>query len=215
MYLFTTTVISSISKLIFSFIIGGSFFYITSRETKEIKKQQIERIFSLLINFIIYIWIGKIVQHLPLIFKDPLAVLAYPSNSLSFYIATGLIIIHLIYRVIRHKENVNSILQVFLPIFVASLFVYEFIGLVIQNNDQNWFTFIWIMILFLIYVFYGNKKEYMNGIIMILWFGGQFIIARTIPYTTVFGYMLASTYFIILLIILIGIFIYYWKGKVR
>src|SRR5690625_1283933 len=186
-----------------------------SRETKEIKKKQIEGIFSLLINFIIYIWIGKIVQHFPFILKDPLAVLAYPSNSLSFYIATGLIIFHLVYLVVRHKENVNTILQVFLPIFLASIFVYEFIGIVIQKSDQNWLTFIWILILFLTYVFYGNKKKYMNKIILILWCGGQFIIASIIPYTTVFGYMLTSIYFIVLLIILTGFFIYQWKGKVE
>src|SRR5690625_476361 len=105
----------SIGLLILSFIIGGIFFYVMSVETKEIKKQQIELIFSLLINFIIFMWIGKIVQHVPLIFKDPLAILAYPSNSVSFYFATGLIIINLIYRVVRHQENLNLVLQAFLP----------------------------------------------------------------------------------------------------
>src|SRR5690625_4463590 len=146
---------SSIGILILSFIIGGLFFYVTSEESKAIKKKQIETIFSLLINFIIYIWIGKIIQHFPLLLKDPLAILAYPSNSQSFYIATALIIVNLIYRIARHKEKINFIFQAFLPIFIASFFVYEFIELVIQGYSQNWISFIWMMAILLIYVFVG------------------------------------------------------------
>jgi len=214
MYLLSTTVMSTIGKLILSFFIGGLFFYIMSDETKEVKKQQIEIIFSLLVNFIIFMWVGKIVQHLPLLFKDPLAILAYPSNSNSFYIATVLIIVNLIYRFIRHNEDVSCIFQAFLPAFIASLFVYEFTELVIQGYSQNWFSFIWLLIVLLIYVFWGNRKVFANGIIFLLWVSGQLIIAIKQTYTTIFGYMIIPMYFVLLLMITSSIIIYSWKRKV-
>src|SRR5690625_3616935 len=70
-----------------SFIAGFIFFYLMSALSKAKKKQQAEEVTSLLINFVIYIWIGKILLNFLTFIKDPLAVLAYPSNSHAFYIS--------------------------------------------------------------------------------------------------------------------------------
>jgi len=69
------TVIKSISILIASFLIGLGYFYIQSEQSKNTRKKQIEAISSLLINLVIYIWLGKIIVNLPKFINDPLAIL--------------------------------------------------------------------------------------------------------------------------------------------
>src|SRR5690625_2609412 len=100
-------VLLSIAIIIISFVIGFIFFYIISPLSKEEKRKHIEELVSLLINFIIFIWVGKIIMNLAIFISDPLAVLAYPSDSSAFYIACLLIILNIIYKTKRHGFQVG------------------------------------------------------------------------------------------------------------
>src|SRR5699024_12123600 len=70
-----------------SFIAGFIFFYLMSALPKAKKKQQAEEDTSLLLNLVINIWIGKILLNFFVFIKVPLPVLAYPSNSHTFYLS--------------------------------------------------------------------------------------------------------------------------------
>lgn len=61
----------SIGIIIISFVVGLIFFYMISYLSKEQRKAQIEEIVSQLINFIIFIWIGKIILNFSIFIKDP------------------------------------------------------------------------------------------------------------------------------------------------
>src|SRR5690625_4868656 len=105
-----------------SFIAGFIFFYLMSALSKAKKKQQAEEVTSLLINFVIYIWIGKILLNFLTFIKDPLAVLAYPSNSHAFYLALLFSGIHILYKNKRHKPDWQLFLYSFIHVFLFASF---------------------------------------------------------------------------------------------
>jgi len=212
--LLSPTIISKLAYLIISFIVGVLFYYVTSEAGKVEKKQQLDIIFSLLVNFIIYLWIGKLILNFPRLLNDPIAVLAYPMNSYSFYIATFLLIINLAYLFVIKSENLTVIFRTFLPIFLASLFLYEFIELVIENYSQQRLTFILQLILLLVYLFYHNKHIYSKEIVFSLWIAGKIVLSFILPYTKIFNFMISPYYFIVLFIIFILVYLYNWKRKV-
>src|SRR5690625_5226492 len=135
-------------------------FYFISNDPKEEKKKRIEDVVSLSINFVIYMWIGKIILKLNIFFKDPLAVLAYPSTSHAIYIATLFIIINLLYRKYRHKERISSIVYAFIPIFLSASFLYEFLQIVVQQQPYNKIYLFLVTVLTLGYVLlYGKDRN--------------------------------------------------------
>src|SRR5690625_1193530 len=87
-----------IAIIVMIFIIGLMFFYLTRPLSHVEIKQQIEEVISLLINFVIFIWIGKIVFRFSIFIEDPLAILAYPSDSSAFYVASLLIVVNIVYK---------------------------------------------------------------------------------------------------------------------
>ncbi len=54
--------------LLFSLVIGIIFFYVIKTTNRNVKKKQVDQFLSYLINFILFIWAGKIVLQLPLLF---------------------------------------------------------------------------------------------------------------------------------------------------
>src|SRR5690625_1095176 len=90
--------LKAVGIIVISFIVGFAFFYITSPLQKELKKAQLEEMFSQLVNFIIFIWVGKIILNFSIFIDDPLAILAYPSNSEAFYLAVLFSAILLFYK---------------------------------------------------------------------------------------------------------------------
>lgn len=121
----STTVMMSIGILVSSFIVGFLFYFLIADEAKERKKQHAENILSLLINFILYIWIGKVVIHINLFVQDPLAVLAYPSDSRAFYIASVLITVNIYYLITTKRQTGRPLFNTFVPFFIATSFVFE------------------------------------------------------------------------------------------
>src|SRR5690625_6960060 len=123
-------VLTSIAIIVLSFIIGLLFFYLTSPRSHVERKQQIEEVVSLLINFVIFIWIGKILVRFSIFMEDPLAILAYASDSSAFYLASLFIGIHSSYKMKRHELDSESLIKTFCHVILVSSFVYDFIYLI-------------------------------------------------------------------------------------
>src|SRR5690625_2354324 len=124
----------SIAIIIVLFIACYILFDVTSPLTNHEKKQQLGEVTSLLIDFIIFIWIGKLTLNIKVLISNPLAVLAYPSNSQAFYITVLLLILNIRYKVKRHKIKIIPLLSSFVPVFLVASFVYEFIQIVWGRN---------------------------------------------------------------------------------
>ena len=202
-------VFMSIVILIISFIAGFIFFYVTSSLTNHVKKKQLEEITSLLIDFIILIWIGKLILNINVFISDPLAVLAYPSNSKAFYIAVLLLILHIGYQVKRHKFEIKTLLFSFVPVFLVASFVYEFIQIVWVGNTFTWCYLGLLMVLLIIYLIFHDRisSKRITFSLLTIWSLGQLILAMIMPFITVFGYMLSPWFMSLILIFCFILFI--------
>ena len=198
------SVIKSIGLLIVTFLVGIGYFFIQSEQTKELRKKQLEVTSSLIINIVIYIWIGKVLVHLPEFFSDPLAILAYPSNSNAFYVASGLGLINIIINVTRKKVALSSYIKAFIPIFIGASLLFEFVHY-IQNGTINNLTNLLLLILLVGIQLIFNKQPIvrLNLIIAIIWSTVQLGLSLIYNYTTIFNYLIHPIYFVIIIILAI------------
>ena len=73
-------VLIKIAILFGSFVFGFIVYYFANPKTKKLK-EQVDFIGNYLITYVVFILVGKVLYHYKLFFKDPMAVLAYPSDS--------------------------------------------------------------------------------------------------------------------------------------
>lgn len=205
-----TQVLTKIAIIIISFIIGFIFFYNMSPLSKTDKKKRLDELTSLIINFVIFIWLGKIILNINLLVKDPFAVLAYPSNAKAFYLATLLILINIVYKIVRHKFTIEPIITTFVPVFLVASFIYEFIQVVWVKNAYSWAYLVLLMILVVIYALLHDRITplKLSYNLMLAWTLGTLILALTLPFTTVFSYTMSPWYLITLGIIQFILIIY-------
>lgn len=209
-----TQALTSIAIIMISFIGGFIFFYSTSALIKSEKKARMDDLISLLINFVIFIWLAKIVMNIDLLMKDPFAVLAYPSNSHAFYLATLFIIINLLYKIMRQQFKFASLMNTFVPVFLVASFVYEFIQIVWLKNAYSWLHLALLMVLVVIYALLYDRifSLKLSYYLMLVWALGSLILSLILPYTTLFGYILSPWYLIILSIGQLILIIYNHRG---
>lgn len=184
--------ITAIAVIVISLIIGVISFYIMSENPKIKKKKQMEEMISQLINFIIFIWLGKILVNITIFIKDPLAILAYPSGSDAFYLAVLFSALTLAYKAVRKQMDVIGFIQSFIPVFLVASFVYEFIQIVWQDNTYStWYV---ALLAILLILFQLIKDRIAAGIstmvILIGWSAGMVTLTFIQPFVTVFGYIM-------------------------
>jgi|SRR5690625_2802581 len=211
----TVHVLFSIATIMISFIAGFIFFYITSTLSKTKKKLYIEEIISLIVNFIIYIWIGKIIINFSIFIRDPLAVLAYPSNSNAFYIAILLIILNVLYKIKRHRLQIEPLFVSFLPIFLVANFVYEFIQIVWYRDTLSLSYLALLMILIILQLMLAEKiPEKITYILLLGWGIGQLVLNIFLPYTSVFNFIMAPWFLTAIVIVTLFLFIIHHRKRV-
>jgi len=212
----STTVLTSIGILIVSFLIGFLFFYVTTDKPKDVKKKLLENVLSLLINFVIFIWVGKILVNSKIFFQDPLAILAYPSNTVAFYVATAFIAINVTYHLVRNKLNGMDVFNTFVPVLLSASFIFNFAQLVIIGYQKAWIYVVFLAILLVFYLFIKEKatSHLANLTIFVVWLIGQFILSVTSSFPSLFGYNVHALFFISLLILVLIYIVYSNKRKV-
>ncbi|RPF55901.1 hypothetical protein [Aquisalibacillus elongatus] len=198
-----TSAVISVAILVASFILAMASFYIISDETKQTKKTYIEEVLSFVTNFIILIWIGKIVFNVSTFIKDPIVVLAYPSHSSAFYFAFVISLLLVVRKVIQKKVQLALFSYTTIGIVLLASFFYEFMDLVWQDNTYGWRYLTLLVTLTIIFVVLNTylSKQLLSGLILIIWGTGQWLLAMTLPFTTVFGYLISPWFFVVLMII--------------
>ena len=193
----------SITTLFISLIIGFISNYIISDLSKEQKKKNTEEMVSQLINFIIFIFISKIILNLPLFISDPLVVLAYPSDSGAFYLAILFSALLLIYKDVRKKMDLLIFIESSIPVFLITSFVYEFIQFVLNDNTYSFGYLILLAVLLVLYYLITERITTSTLIILMIigWSAGMFLLAFIQPFATVFGYIMAPWFIVVFLII--------------
>ena len=199
--LFLTSAFYGLIAIVISFVVGALFYYVLKEDTRQNKRKQIEEVGSQIINFIMYIWIGKIILKNPPFIKDPMAVLPYPSDSKAFYFATICIFIHIYLKFRNKQEEKFQLLQTFLPIFIVSQFTYEFMQIVFFEMKPNWLLLIFYACLIFLYMILNNKlseRKIQLTILTFLLMGNSLLAIFTRTY--VFGYPLHAIYFVLMFI---------------
>lgn len=204
-----------ISKLIILSIVAISFtlaflaFYLMSNLSKEQRKNQIGEIISQLINFVLFLWLAKILLNLPLFIRDPLAVLAYPSNSEAFYLAALFTGALLYYKARQRKIAGLMLAHSFLQVFLAALFLYEFIQLIWRENPFSLpYLMVFGLLLALFHLLQG-RVSLQNQISIVLGAGaaGFFAINFMLPYLSIFGYIMEPWFLALMLAAFFGLLI--------
>lgn len=198
--------LSAIGILVFSLATGFLTFYLFSDLTMEQKKKHIEELFSQIITFIIFIWLGKVTLNFSIFISDPIAILAYPSDLKSFYFAVVLHAIYLAYKSKVKNFSILPLLDPFLNIFLIASFVYEFIQYEIKDNPYAFGYLILLAILIGIYFFLRERFSVTILLIVIVtvWSIGMVILAVIQPYVTVFGYLMAPWFVTIIFVMSIS-----------
>lgn len=198
-----SSIYSSIAILIFSWSMGFLAYYILSGATKEEKLTYMGEILSQLINFVIFIWIGKIILNFKVFIGDPLAILAYPGNSNTIYLATSLSLITIVIQLLRRKMDGLLFWTAFIYIFLTASFVYEFVQVVWNNNTYSieYMGLVAALLIAFVIIRKFIGFQWLNLFIFLGWTIGSLILAIIKPILIVFGYTIEPWFLAIVLML--------------
>ncbi|QQK76667.1 hypothetical protein HUG15_14565 [Salicibibacter cibarius] len=187
-----TSAIVSIGIIIACFAVGLISFYPLSDWPKAEKKRHIEALTSQLLNFVIFVWVGKILLNPSLFIQDPMAVLAYPGNSGAFYLATLFTAIIVVYKSVYKNLDVLAFVEVFVHVFLVASFFYEFMQLVLGNHSYSLGYLIVLATLLVVFVSARGRLPMPRLLMTILvgWTAGMLVLTFVQPFATVFGYII-------------------------
>lgn len=212
-----------ISKLTVISIIAASFalaflaFYVMSQLSKEQRKLQINEIISQVINFMLFLWLAKVLLNLPLFVQDPLAVLAYPSNSEAFYLAALFSGVLIFVKAKKGKLAGGVFAHSLLHVMLAALFVYEFMQYIWRDNPFSFpYLAVYGVLLAGFHLLQGHVTP-QNQISIVLAAGaaGFFAISFMLPYLSVFGYILDPWFLALMMAAFFGLLIKEPKGEAQ
>lgn len=177
----------------FSFLAGVIAFCFLSEQPKEQKKREIDEVITALLNFVIFMIIGKVLINWRIFIDDPLAVLAYPSNSSAFYLAVLFSIVLLVYKSKYKQLHFIGLSAAFLPIFLSAIFLYEFIQFVWKNNSLSLGNMLIAGLILVLYLYLRERLKSVNLVLALLtgWSAGMLILSYFQPFITIFGFIVA------------------------
>jgi hypothetical protein len=207
---------ATIGVIFVSLAMGVLLYYFLYPLPKKERKKYTDELVSQLVNLVLLIWLGKVLLNLSLFIEDPLAVLAYPGDSHSFYLAILFTAGIVLYKTFRSKLDLYRFVEGFIYVFLIALFFYEFLQLVLEDGVFSFGYLILSAALYLLsYVLYGRVRSFYFIMIMLFgWTAGLLILNTIYPYLSLFGYLMSIEFIIVFFILCAGIFILYErKGK--
>lgn len=198
-----------------SWLLGFIVFYLLSPMPKAQRKHQIQEVSAHLINFVLFIWLGKLLLNFPRFIENPLAVLAYPSNASAFYLAVLFTLGTVIYKMKKEKVDLPKLLEGFIYVFLVASFIYEFMQIIWQGTRVAPLYFILIGGLIFLQLFLQNRlsANQLVAVLLIGWGAGTLALSVFTPYVIVFGYTIAQWF--LLLVLLSGIVFYIVQERKR
>ncbi|QQK80044.1 hypothetical protein HUG20_09180 [Salicibibacter cibi] len=186
-----TSSIISIGIIIASFTVGLVFYFLLSDLQKKEKKKHIEEVMSQLINFVIFIWVGKILFNLSLFLQEPMTILAYPADTSAFYLAVLFTAVTIVYKSICKNVDILAFVDVFAHVFLTASFFYEFMQLVLNNSYSLGYLIILAALLIMFVSMRGRLPMPMLLMtVFVGWTAGVLVLTFIQPFATVFGYII-------------------------
>ncbi|WP_035513006.1 hypothetical protein [Halalkalibacillus halophilus] len=202
-----TTTILSVATLIVSFFISTLLFIGLSPLKMNVNKEYVEEVITFIINTTLLIWTGKVLFNLSLFLNDPIAVLAYPSGSRDLYFGVFIASLILLYYSKRKDLQLHIFVYTLVGITLFASLSYTFIDLIWHENS---FTFPYLIVLVLSAVGYTISTNLLSlnqvsALTITFWGVGQLYLVFTLPFITLFSYMVSPWF--VGFILIIGIFI--------
>ncbi|WP_052255052.1 hypothetical protein [Salinicoccus sp. YB14-2] len=195
----TETLISAVILAV-SAAFGSVIYMLMNDSVKSEKKKTLEALMSQFINLIIFIYIIKIILNLHIFLADPLAVLAYPSDSTVFYSAIVLTAFVIIYKNSKGKLDLKGFLDGMITLFLTSSMMYEFIYFLIYSDTSAFVYFLALAFIFLVFYVLYNRIIKKNLMITAVALWGVVIIILSAVYSTatVFDYTMRPWFAVLL-----------------
>ncbi|MHA6252534.1 hypothetical protein [Oceanobacillus sp. CAU 1775] len=189
----------TIGVIIISLGLAFLLFYFFSDFSKEEKKKYTDELISQLVNFILFMWAAKILLNLPLFIQDPLAVLAYPSDSNAFYLAVLFTTMIIIYKKLRKNLNLLLFAEAFTYVFLLAVFFHEFLQFILNENAFSLgYLILFLILLLVLYFLQGRIKT--RNLLLILLIGltiGLLVLNIIYPYVALFGFLIEQWFIIV------------------
>ncbi|MCZ2259992.1 hypothetical protein [Sporosarcina sp. G11-34] len=207
---------TSIAIMVLSLLMGFLSFYSLSNLPKKIKKIYMEELMSQLTNFVIFMWGSKIILNFLVFINDPLAILAYPGDSKSFYLAVLFTIVTTGVKAKRKKIDIATFFTAFIFLFLTTSFVYEFIQVVWNKNTYfvNYLGLLAVLIVALVIMRDRIVEDRLSVIIFISWTVGTLVLAVTMPLMMILGYTILPWFLVLLLLFTLLMNVIYKRRKV-
>lgn len=175
---------------ILTLTLGFAAFYIVSDMRKEQKTRQAGEVFSQLVNFILFLWLAKILLNLPILFRDPLAALAYPSNSTAFYLAVLFSSALLLYGVRRGRIEGSPFIRTLWHILLPATFFHEFVQLAWYGDSYAFGNLLVYAALLALFLATTDRMspDTVSSFLLVVWAGGMLLNASLELFPSAFGY---------------------------
>lgn len=209
-----TNVMLAAAEVVISFLAGAGGFYLFSERSGKEKKVLLENILSSLINFVLFIWLSKVILNFPSFIKEPLTILAYPGTAGTFYLAFIFSAGLFLYQSKKKNAGQRDFIKVFSFVFLITSLVYELIQFT-WNNDENSFGYLLLLSIILIIFLIFEKRVKARLLVMVmivLWSGGILLLDSIYPVVTVFGYIMRPV-FVILFFVIGNLIVFFTVGK--
>lgn len=198
----------SIGIMASSFFVGTLVFYWISSLDKEERKKQLGEVLNFLFNFMIFLWISKIIINFPVFITDPLAILAYPSNSSSFYLAVVISGVFIYIRMVKQNLQVTQFVKALIQVVLTSALLFETIYYVQDRNEYSLSNMIVFgLLLGIYYVAEKFNDLQLFTILLFSWTIGAIILFVTQPYLSFFGYLLSLQFIVVFILVNLGVFV--------
>jgi|GEM_PF-971497 len=198
-----TDVMISTVIMAMSFAAGSGIYYIISEEEDGKKQAALGEGLSTLINFILFIWLSKLIVNFPQFISEPLTILAYPGGSQTFYLAFLLNSVLYVYRYRTKKIDTREQLVTFSMVFLMSSIIYELIQFVWNENESSFGYLLLLSFLLIILLIMQDKmkSDFLTMTLITMWSAGIFLLLVFFPVVTVFGYIIRPWFVVLFLII--------------
>lgn len=190
---------SSLIIVLISFIIGTLFFYLTSPDERKTKKQNLTTITDFLLVYMVSIIGAKIVLHFDIFLKNPIVVLAFPSNSHAYYLASIVMVGYLFWLVKRKKLDIIGFFESFIRVALAAGFLSLFAQLVLTTDVVSIYQLGLYVILLVSWLGLQDKvsSNYLVLITMSAW-GLVHAVITWLDATQLFGFFLAPWFYLLI-----------------
>ena len=158
----TQSVVWRLGAFILGGVISAILYYLRSEQSKTVKKQVVDDILGHIIRLVLMMWTIKIIRHFSLFLNDPLAVLAYPSDTNTFYLGLMFVIIIALVEGVWKKKDVLSLLPPFFYMLFLTLFVYESYVLFIQQSMYSFPYYLVLASTIMSYLIFSEKRTVWN-----------------------------------------------------